>query len=783
MKTKEELKKYFENGDIPVQEEFWEWQDSYWHKNDLIPINQIQNSGQIIQQNSSFNDYMNPTLEVGALAISGSVGFPTGSTIRGRTDSFLDIVYANQIELLGDMLLQTIFYYSDTNVFISKQDINAKTFTPTIPATAKKWKVSLHHIDKTQTVTQPELNAIKINCYSSKSITFNDIVENAKASIKVISEYNNLEINLGENIPTEIGRIAVNNGFNSTSDTGIRTALIPVVSGKYLISQKSGYKISRVVFYKDGIFANQNVTTNDFSVDNLTSNQVRIVFEKNTPTEIVTEQDRLDFTYILKNISASKYDQLLNESKKSKPLPSTIYTINEQVAILNTNDTDINFDLANRKIIISGGAIIDTGNTTVGRISLPISTAGIDLPSAITAGVVLYNKTNNTIIVQSQTSAPLLNHLILFTYRYSGAFTTFYVTGLKNYSVNGVPVSQKDTRQMNKFAVDNFGIKYWSAPVYPAFNPLTLTSDVLYPMYDRVIAPFSNNVTKTVIGQTEGPAPYDILRIDISFNRKMPPTQRRRKPRIFVCAGTHGGEKLSVYTTYLFFKLLLENPNKDEMIDALRTNYDWTLIPLVNPYALNVGNVSGTESVRWNHNGVDINRNFDYRWAEYADGGAGSQSYKGTAPFSEKESQLVRDTFNAIKTDTVLFIDCHNFGSGVNIDYRAVWFASSFNTVQNAIYSLCDRLDAEIRKRYSYLADKDLLAFSDIDGSSPMSQAWMGNQQVVAMTMETDQSDYYNPTDPTSFNNNVITRSIETYVNTFYSMGKYAVDFYNNRMY
>ncbi|PRB06717.1 hypothetical protein CQ046_01080 [Chryseobacterium sp. MYb7] len=36
MKTKEELKLYFENGDIPKQENFWEWQDSYWHKDEKI---------------------------------------------------------------------------------------------------------------------------------------------------------------------------------------------------------------------------------------------------------------------------------------------------------------------------------------------------------------------------------------------------------------------------------------------------------------------------------------------------------------------------------------------------------------------------------------------------------------------------------------------------------------------------------------------------------------------------------------------------------------------------
>ncbi|MCC3213974.1 leucine-rich repeat domain-containing protein [Chryseobacterium sp. X308] len=36
MKTKQELKKYFENGDIPVQEDFWALMDSYWHKDEKL---------------------------------------------------------------------------------------------------------------------------------------------------------------------------------------------------------------------------------------------------------------------------------------------------------------------------------------------------------------------------------------------------------------------------------------------------------------------------------------------------------------------------------------------------------------------------------------------------------------------------------------------------------------------------------------------------------------------------------------------------------------------------
>lgn len=41
MKTKQELRLKFENGDRPNQEHFWEWQDSYWHKDEKIDMAKI----------------------------------------------------------------------------------------------------------------------------------------------------------------------------------------------------------------------------------------------------------------------------------------------------------------------------------------------------------------------------------------------------------------------------------------------------------------------------------------------------------------------------------------------------------------------------------------------------------------------------------------------------------------------------------------------------------------------------------------------------------------------
>lgn len=48
MKTKEELRKLFENGDKPTQEHFWNWMDAYWHKEEKIPQDSIETVEKII---------------------------------------------------------------------------------------------------------------------------------------------------------------------------------------------------------------------------------------------------------------------------------------------------------------------------------------------------------------------------------------------------------------------------------------------------------------------------------------------------------------------------------------------------------------------------------------------------------------------------------------------------------------------------------------------------------------------------------------------------------------
>lgn len=48
MKTKEELKLLFENGDKPTQEDFWALLESYWHKDEKITESSIDSTEKVI---------------------------------------------------------------------------------------------------------------------------------------------------------------------------------------------------------------------------------------------------------------------------------------------------------------------------------------------------------------------------------------------------------------------------------------------------------------------------------------------------------------------------------------------------------------------------------------------------------------------------------------------------------------------------------------------------------------------------------------------------------------
>ena len=80
---------------------------------------------------------------------------------------------------------------------------------------------------------------------------------------------------------------------------------------------------------------------------------------------------------------------------------------------------------------------------------------------------------------------------------------------------------------------------------------------------------------------------------------------------------------------------------------------------------------------RVNFNGVDVNRNAEYRFELYPNN-EGQRDYKGPAAWSEVEAQYVRDTILAYP-EAVSYVDFHNFGSSGNDARNApIYVAAEF---------------------------------------------------------------------------------------------------------
>ncbi|AGY47936.1 carboxypeptidase A [Bacillus phage poppyseed] len=122
---------------------------------------------------------------------------------------------------------------------------------------------------------------------------------------------------------------------------------------------------------------------------------------------------------------------------------------------------------------------------------------------------------------------------------------------------------------------------------------------------------------------------------------------------IILSSGTHGNEYTAFFTLWRFLNHLVRDWEIYPQLKYARQNVRFIIMPINNPWGFK--NVK-----RQNANLVDLNRNTDYLWnyitsSKFQPGGA---NYKGPSPFSEKESQIYRDTLNMFP-DALAAIDFH----------------------------------------------------------------------------------------------------------------------------
>ncbi len=139
------------------------------------------------------------------------------------------------------------------------------------------------------------------------------------------------------------------------------------------------------------------------------------------------------------------------------------------------------------------------------------------------------------------------------------------------------------------------------------------------------------------------------------------------KPGIFYHGGQHCREWITVPVTMYIADQIIRNYDTDPYIQELVDRCEWYIVPVMNPDGYVY---THTSNRLWRKNrrnngdgtfGVDLNRNWGYEW-----GGAGSsgftdeETYRGPTPFSEPETQVMRD-FIIAHPNIMAHLDNHSF--------------------------------------------------------------------------------------------------------------------------
>ena len=205
-------------------------------------------------------------------------------------------------------------------------------------------------------------------------------------------------------------------------------------------------------------------------------------------------------------------------------------------------------------------------------------------------------------------------------------------------------------------------------------------------------------VTKTELGKDQSNT-YPLYEYDFK------PTNYNRT--ILLTSGMHTYELSAHFGCAWLIKSIMEKYNDNIMLKYLHDNVRIKIIPIVNPWGWNQ-----SPKKYGNANGVNINRNFDYQdengnsaWEQFpvhsgnpSDSNYNEWNVKGDAPFSESESQILRDWVLSNKDKAEFWIDCHT-GLGIGPWDNFIYYSSN-STLVDRITNALGRLEDRIWNTY-----------------------------------------------------------------------------------
>jgi len=197
---------------------------------------------------------------------------------------------------------------------------------------------------------------------------------------------------------------------------------------------------------------------------------------------------------------------------------------------------------------------------------------------------------------------------------------------------------------------------------------------------DSVLIHFQDQYNQVVKVDTIGESSFNKLPIH-AIKISDFPRQEQDEPSVLFTASHHANEPLGVEICLYLIEYLCNNYTTDTRVKQWVDSSEIWLVPVINPdgYQLTMDSESKLiwrKNLRDNNNdgkfspetdGVDLNRNYDYNWGIEGEKLPNSNCYPGSFPFSEPETQAIRDL--AIREHFVCHLDFHSAGQVILYPY------------------------------------------------------------------------------------------------------------------
>jgi hypothetical protein len=291
---------------------------------------------------------------------------------------------------------------------------------------------------------------------------------------------------------------------------------------------------------------------------------------------------------------------------------------------------------------------------------------------------------------------------------------------------------EKEMKQKCK----NGGFGFGSMGGFYTYDEVVAELDTMRMLYPSLITA-KYSIGTTLEGRT-------IWAVKISDN----PDVNEGEPEVFYNALIHAREPAGMMAVIYFMYHLLENYGSDPEITYLIDNRELYFVPCINVdgyeynyqmspnggymWRKNKRDNNGNSTFEEEYDGVDLNRNFAYMWGYNNIGSSpnpSDETYRGSGPFSEPETQVIRDVCNS--RNFKLTINFHTHGNLLLYS----WGYINSPTPDDDWFAECSSLMVVFN---GYEAGQSPIVLYEVNGSA---DDWMYGEQVAkpkifAMTPE-----------------------------------------------